>query len=522
METKVHAPTRRGLEKLTGNCATAGTTHTAVVPRPPSAWKTRILLPVALLGALALLLAFAAREALLPSKQVRVVPVVMQPTRSAPSAGAVVAQATGWVEPDPFPIAATALTDGVVRQVLVLEGDRVEADQPVAQLVDEDARLALAAAEAELAGSQANLSAAQLRWDNPVDRDEAVATAAARVTEAQAELAALDPMIAAEEARAMELASILAQVEQSHRGGAATPTELVIAQQQLASQRASVEATRARRPVLEAQVARAQAVHVAAEENRRLRIEESGALAAARAEAMLAEARRDEAALRLDRTTVRSPASGLVMARHVDVGSKVMLGSDMPLSATIVRLYDPRKLQVRADVPLAEAAKVGVGMEAQVIVSVLPERVFRGRVTRVVNEADVARNTLQLKVAIVDPDPQLKPEMLARVRFLAAAGAGDGAAAAPAGATSLAPFIPESLVFQRGGATAVLIMDKASGTAVMRQIELGSGRKDDWVEVASGLSAGDQVIADTSISDGQRVRAIGEAELEEGGDHGVH
>ena len=236
---------------------------------------------------------------------------------------------------------------------------------------------------------------------------------------------------------------------------------------------------------------------------------------------MLAEARRDEAALRLERTTVVSPAGGVVMTRHVEAGSKVMLASDMALSATIVRLFDPEKLQVRADVPLADAAKVGVGMEAQVIVSVLPERVFKGRVTRVVNEADVARNTLQVKVAILDPDPQLKPEMLARVRFIAPA-AGEGADGNASRATSLAPFVPESLVFKHAGAPTVLVVDRASSTASMRHIELGATRKDGWVEVASGLLAGDQIIADPSIRDGQRIRVVGEADLFKGGADGVH
>ena len=35
-------------------------------------------------------------------------------------------------------------------------------------------------------------------------------------------------------------------------------------------------------------------------------------------------------------------------------------------------------------------------------------------------QADIQKNTLQVKVAIDHPPPQIKPEMLARVTFLAA------------------------------------------------------------------------------------------------------
>ena len=54
----------------------------------------------------------------------------------------VVAQASGWVEPDPYPIYVTALSDGVIEKLLVLEGDKIEADQVIAEMVDDDARLA--------------------------------------------------------------------------------------------------------------------------------------------------------------------------------------------------------------------------------------------------------------------------------------------------------------------------------------------------------------------------------------------
>lgn len=486
------------------------------IPRPAFAWRTRLALPAALLLGMASLLAYTAGGALLPAAEVRVVPVVVQTTSGAPAAGSVVAQATGWVEPDPYAIVVNALADGIVSEVLVLEGDAVEANQAVARLIEDEARIALAVAQAEVARATAQHAAAQRTWDNPIDRQEAISVAAAGLAELEAELAALGPTIEAEEARLEELAGLFAQVEQSYNSGAATETEYTIARQRLASQRATVAATRARQPVLEAQLASGRAELLAAEENGRLRIEEAANLEVARAELQLAEARRAEARLRLDRMMVRAPAAGVVMTRHAEAGAKVMLGMDDPLSSAIVRLYNPRKLQVRVDVPLADAAKVGVGMEAEVIVGVLPDRTFKGRVTRVVNEADVARNTLQVKVVIEDPDPNLKPEMLARVRFLAAPGEQDAGSAAE----SLGVFAPESLVRQEpGGGASVLVVNRESGTAVLRKLALGTERKEGWVQIASGLAPGDRIIADPppALRDGARIRVVGEADLGEGG-----
>jgi multidrug efflux pump subunit AcrA (membrane-fusion protein) len=217
---------------------------------------------------------------------------------------------------------------------------------------------------------------------------------------------------------------------------------------------------------------------------------------------------------------VRSPADGIVMQRLVEPGGKLLLmGMDDPRSAQAVRLYDPKKLQVRVDVPLADAAKVGVGMDATIVVGVLPDKTFRGKVSRIVNEADIQKNTLQVKVAITDPSPQLKPEMLARVRFSGMAQADGHPGSAPSATPRAAGgeqmiLAPLSLIHRMGNTAMAWVVDRGRGTASHRTIQLGQAQIDGWVAVTAGLSPGDQLIADfRGLRDGQRVRVVGEADL---------
>src|SRR5512140_964629 len=118
----------------------------AIVPPPRSRWKTRVLLPGIIFAATAGTLLLAAGRALWPATPVRVVPVVAK--AGVQAAGKVIVQAPGWVEADPFPVAVSALADGVVAEVLVLEGQAVAANEIVARLIDADAKLGLARAEA--------------------------------------------------------------------------------------------------------------------------------------------------------------------------------------------------------------------------------------------------------------------------------------------------------------------------------------------------------------------------------------
>jgi len=488
------------------------------VPRPRSRWKTRIALPGAILTATGVTLLYASGEALWPATDVRVVPVLVK--TGVAGGGSVTVQAPGWVESDPFPSAVSALADGVAKEVLVLEGQPVKAGQVVARLIDDDARLSLASVEAALAEreaellvAQAVLKAAQRDWDHPVELTRQLVTAQAELAEKRAELKRWPSELTAAKALSVELEAEFKRVGRLHRNEMANDIEFIRAEQRHEAQKAEVEATKLRKAIIEAQIRRIEAEIVAARDNLRLRIPETRALEEARAAVARhkaavegARAARDEAKLRLDRMEVRSPVDGIVMTRLAEPGSKMMLNADNPRSAHIIRLYDPNALQVRVDVPLVDAAKVGVGQQAEVVVDVLPDRVFKGVVSRIVHEADVQKNTLQVKVAIEDPSPELKPEMLARARFLAVAKDGPEKQAERV-------FAPESLLRRlAGGEVRVWLADQARNVAVSRVVVAGRGRIGGWIEIEDGLRPGDRLIADApdDMQDGQRVRILGE------------
>ena len=210
------------------------------VPAPRRRWATRVFLPAGLLLTAGALLAYAARDALVPATPVRVVPVVVRAALGTgisggqEFAGGATVQAPGWVEPDPHPVSVAALADGVVKEVLALEGQAVEAGQVVVRLVDEDARLAVARAEAdvaakeaELAAARAALAAAQRDWDNPVERRRAVASGEAMLAEAAAELERQPLEVEAEQARADELAEVAKRTEAKAAQNAVTGAELI-------------------------------------------------------------------------------------------------------------------------------------------------------------------------------------------------------------------------------------------------------------------------------------------------------
>lgn len=474
------------------------------IPPPRRRWKTRVLLPITLLVAFGGMLAWSVRGVLLPARTVRVVPVVVK--SAAQTGGTAVFQAPGWLEADPYAIHVSALTDGVVKEVLVLEGQTVRANQEIVRLVDDDARLSLERAEAELKSAQASHEAGVREWENPVERKRAVAVAGARLAEVEGELKKLESEIAVESARVDEWSEQLRREEKA--GAALAEYQAVRTRLQLVTQQALLTAARAKAPVLEAKRRQAEAEVSAAQENHRLRIPERRTVDETAGALARAESARSEAALRLARMIVRAPVDGVVLRRFVEPGTKLMLGGDSPASARAVSLYDPARLQVRVDVPLADAARVGVGQKARVTVEVLPDQALEGEVSRITHEADLQKNTLQMKVRLDRTLPELKPEMLARVQFLATA----PKAAGPS--ETMRVFAPERLVRREGGRLQTWVADAGRGVAVLRDVTAGPGRVDGWMEVAQGLVPGDRLIADApaDLKDGERITISGEAE----------
>lgn len=507
MTENTHSPAV-GLESLSRG--TSGSN----VPTPRYRWMTRAIIPAAILCGMALLLAASAADSLKPAVEVSAASVIERAGESRQTPGTAVVQAAGWIEADPYLIYATALTDGVVREVKVLEGDTVKQGQVLATLVDEDARLALEQAEAEvqsraadLLDAQARLYAAQTDWDNPVERERAVAVAEARLAEYRATLSQLEAELVAARADVERLQSDYDRIAPLGESEVVSEADVVNARTKLEAQKANAEALKRRHEVVRAQISREEAELTAANETLRLRTEERRGLdvakaAVARAEAALARSKASlaEVELRMERLHIKSPSDGIVVERFKEPGSKVMLGMDDKTSAVIASLYDPRKLQVRVDVPLADAAKIVVGQRAEIVADVLPDETFMGKVTRILHVADIQKNTLQVKVAIDDPSPLLRPEMLARAKFLA-----ESDTRRSSQATAI--YSPTSAI-QSGNIYVVTEFDGTHGIVQQRSVSTIGAERDGWIEVPSGLNPGDVVIDNPTekFRDGQRVR----------------
>jgi HlyD family secretion protein len=164
----------------------------------------------------------------------------------------------------------------------------------------------------------------------------------------------------------------------------------------------------------------------------------------------------------------------------------------------VVSLADLNDLQVEIDVSQSDFNRLHMGQHASVVPEAYADRRYEGVLDEIAPEANRQKATVQVKVKVLTPDDHLRPEMNAKVTFLAAET--KFAAVAPSRI-----MVPRSAVFDRQGKQTVFVLK--DGRAVAREVKLGTGDPVN-VEVTAGLVAGESLITSSpeTLKDGSSVR----------------
>ena len=172
--------------------------------------------------------------------------------------------------------------------------------------------------------------------------------------------------------------------------------------------------------------------------------------------------------------TVTAPYSGVVAARHVELGETVLPGKPLMTG------FDPKDLRVVADVPQQQLAKIGKDTTAMIELGSPRERVTASSVT-VLPAADARTHTTRVRLALPRYVPGSYPGMYARVSFVVGQ------------ARKL--VIPAAAVVRRTEVTGAYVVAE-QGDVRFRQIRVGERVGDDAIEVLGGLRPGEKVALD--------------------------
>lgn len=191
---------------------------------------------------------------------------------------------------------------------------------------------------------------------------------------------------------------------------------------------------------------------------------------------------------------VVAPFDGVVTARDTDVGALIGAGA----GSALFKVADTGRLRLYVDVPQAYAARIRPGLAAEFSMSDHPGKTYPATVVGTASSLDTTNRSLRTQLAVDNAAGELLAGGYAEVR-LQPPPLAEGEVAALR--------IPANTLLFRAEGLQVVTVD-AAGKTQLRSIsiarDLGAS-----VEIASGLSAGDQVVLNPpdSITDGIAVQA---------------
>ncbi len=272
---------------------------------------------------------------------------------------------------------------GTVTEIFFKEGDRVKKGQRLATIRDDRYRNDYSACEAALVGAQKRL---EDLCDKAVRREEKI----------QAE-GDLDEAKAAWERADLEVKRLSTQ----RTTGVVSAQDLERADTDLKGAAAKVSRLKATLDLL----------------NMGARKEK---IQAAEADVKNARAKYDEAKRMLDNCVVVAPIDGTILTKVADKGVLVSPMS-FNVAAGICSMADLSDLEAEIEVREDQITQVRTGLRCEVAAAADPNRVYKGRVDRIMPIADDTKNVIKVRVKVElpkgeEPGVFLKPKMTTTVR----------------------------------------------------------------------------------------------------------
>jgi HlyD family secretion protein len=221
---------------------------------------------------------------------------------------------------------------------------------------------------------------------------------------------------------------------------------------------------------------------------------------AAEAEAKASEALVSALRVNLTSYTVVAPISGTVVNKPPEVGEFI---GPQPAGVAIdmggVQIADFSTLMVETDVAEQRLSQVKMGGPCEIVLDAFPTKRYRGKAIEVTPKVNRTKATVTVKVAFVDENEGVLPDMAARVSFLAGELDKEAMKAPPK------TIVPGTAIADVNGSKVVYRLE--SGVVRITPVTLGPAFGTGF-EVQSGVTSGAKIVNNPppGLADGQKIK----------------
>ncbi len=364
---------------------------------------------------------------------------------------------SGVVEPKEM-VRVFAKIMGQVKEVSVQEGEQVEKGAILMRLDDEQIRLQVAQAKANLDSAHASLERIKAGA-----RPQEVSQAEAGVRQAKISLDS---------------------AEENYQKMQKLFTEGAISEQQHDQAKNQYE------------IAKAQYQSVS--ESYKLITEGASSqdIKAVEAQVRQAQSALELAQSQLNSTIIKAPISGSVTAVSVKTGE--LASSAMPLLSII----DVSELSVKTGISEKDIGAVQLGQDAEIFIDAYPQKKFSGEIVSKGVVVDPVTKTMEIKIRVKEADIDIPPGVFARANIIIEDNPD-------------ALIIPSSALTRKADGLYVFVLEDDKKTVKRRAITTGI-TQDNQVEVVNGITGNEIIVilGNISLEEGDLVRVANREVLE--------
>ena len=204
-------------------------------------------------------------------------------------------------------------------------------------------------------------------------------------------------------------------------------------------------------------------------------------LKAAKQRVKAAESDSKKAREQLEYTVVRAPYAGIVVKRHVNVGERVQPGTPLMTGFSLAKLRATASVPQSVVEAVRQHGEVSISTGSSLSTAATTAAAITSHNITVYPYADAASHDFTVRTELASVPPGFYPGMFVKATFVV-------------GQVSRL-VVPASAVVHRSEVTAVYVVDKA-GQVGFRAVRAGAPVANDFIEVLSGLTAGEQVALD--------------------------
>lgn len=227
-------------------------------------------------------------------------------------------------------------------------------------------------------------------------------------------------------------------------------------------------------------------------------------VAALEASVKLSQSNIDEIRATIVTMSLYAPFDGTVVEKQGEEGEVITptaMSSSLGRTA-VVTIADLGHMDVETDVSEGLLWRIAIGQPAEISVTAIPSKRYRGRLRQILPLSDRTRSNVKVKVEILDPDDRLFPELAATVHFLPS----QSVSTPESGRSYL--YVPKSALFQENGHDHVWLIGQ--GDVIHKQRVEVASTIEDRARVESGLKYGDSVVLNPTkaLRDNDVVRVL--------------